>query len=200
MVPDFRNHSGTTEKQVTPLKDRLRRIISERAGGSIKRFAESIQAGKSTVQSWDSGNLPNGTFLERIHKKYAININWLLTGEGEPYIPESAEATKVSDELVAHLKRDENVIFKEITNDEFVNAIAGLKYIFDQNDQTLKSAILANIAAFTLTSTLNAQMKGVLKRLDNIEKVIESVIDQNKAPDGVERRKSFLDLKKIVNR
>jgi len=39
----------------------------------------------STFQFNIEGRAPNADTLLRIHKTYGVNINWLLTGEGEPY-------------------------------------------------------------------------------------------------------------------
>jgi uncharacterized coiled-coil protein SlyX len=74
------------------LKSRIRQIISEQCAGSVAGFAEKIGAGESTVNTWNNGQIPKGSFLKRIHSLFSVNINWLLTGEGEPYIIDKDKA------------------------------------------------------------------------------------------------------------
>jgi transcriptional regulator with XRE-family HTH domain len=63
------------------------RIKFIRGKNSQKKFGQSIGADQSTVQVWETRNsIPKGDFLHRIHKTLGVDINWLLTGEGQPYL------------------------------------------------------------------------------------------------------------------
>jgi len=59
--------------------------------GGRDPFAEAIEVNRKTVEKWESkkqDNIPNGETLRRIVKTFEkpeINLNWLLTGDGEPY-------------------------------------------------------------------------------------------------------------------
>lgn len=64
------------------------RIKSIRGSLSQKDFAEKIGVHITTVQGYESGNLPKGDILQRIHEVFNASIDWLLTGEGAPYINE----------------------------------------------------------------------------------------------------------------
>jgi len=60
--------------------------------GSISQvtFAEEIGAARSTLQNWEAnGGFPTGEYFLKIHKKFNVNINWLLAGEGKPYLKPS---------------------------------------------------------------------------------------------------------------
>ena len=54
-------------------------------------FAEAIRVNRKTVEKWESKkqeNLPNGETLRRIARTFEesnVNLNWLLTGDGEPF-------------------------------------------------------------------------------------------------------------------
>lgn len=49
-------------------------------------FAEKIKVDQSTVQVWEGKNkVPKGDILQRIREAFGVSIDWLLTGEGEPY-------------------------------------------------------------------------------------------------------------------
>ncbi len=57
-----------------------------------KEFGQKIKADQSTVQVWETrNNLPKGDILQRIHQQFGVNVNWLLTGEGDPYIGNRAQ-------------------------------------------------------------------------------------------------------------
>jgi len=62
------------------------RIKIVRGDLTQKEFAKKIGVHTHTAQLYEQGNIPKGDVLQRICEKFRININWLLTGEGEPYI------------------------------------------------------------------------------------------------------------------
>lgn len=65
---------------------------------SQKDFAEKIGAGSSAVCAWETGDsLPGSKYLEAIHRVFHVDINWLLTGEGEPYINKEANGFQISE-------------------------------------------------------------------------------------------------------
>ena len=68
----------------TTIGDRIKFIR-----GSLTQitFAEAIGTGRSTLQQWEAnGGFPTGEFLSKIHKKFKVNLNWLLSGKGKPYL------------------------------------------------------------------------------------------------------------------
>jgi len=49
-------------------------------------FAERIKVDQSTVQVWEGRNkVPKGDILQRIREAFGVSIDWLLTGEGDPF-------------------------------------------------------------------------------------------------------------------
>jgi len=57
---------------------------------SKAEFARKINIHVSTIGTWDDNHLPKGDILERIRKEFKVNIDWLLSGEGDPYLSERA--------------------------------------------------------------------------------------------------------------
>ncbi len=54
---------------------------------SQPKFAKKIGVTRNTVSGYENNNIvPAGRALLQIHKIFGININWLLTGEGDPHI------------------------------------------------------------------------------------------------------------------
>jgi len=62
------------------------RIKQIRGKVSREDFARKIGADKSTIQRYENeDNIPKGDILRRIHERFGVDLNWLLTGRGEPY-------------------------------------------------------------------------------------------------------------------
>lgn len=66
--------------------ERLKRIVQEKAAGRYTVFAKNAGIAASTFQNYMNGRLPHPEHLIRINGIYNINMNWLLTGEGEMYV------------------------------------------------------------------------------------------------------------------
>ena len=67
-------------------------------------FGEKLGVGRNNVYTWESNkNTPLSETLLRIYKEYGVNINWLLSGEGEPYINKSKRSIVVGSK---HLKME----------------------------------------------------------------------------------------------
>jgi len=64
---------------------------------SRAEFARKIGIHVSTIALWDDKHLPKGDILQRIHKEFNVNIDWLLTGEGVPYINKEANGFQISE-------------------------------------------------------------------------------------------------------
>jgi len=49
------------------------------------KFAKELGAGgRTTISQWERGiSFPSANILKTIHEKFGIDINWLLTGEGD---------------------------------------------------------------------------------------------------------------------
>jgi len=68
------------------MKDRLWQIINEKEGGKHTVFARKAGIPPSTFQNYIEGRYPHAEHLIHIYETYNVNIHWLLTGIGEPYI------------------------------------------------------------------------------------------------------------------
>lgn len=64
------------------LLDRLRQVI----GANVSEFARVNGLNSGTVQTYLRGRLPSYEFLATVHRNLDVNINWLVTGEGQMYV------------------------------------------------------------------------------------------------------------------
>ncbi len=72
------------EPDKTTIGDRLRYI---RGSLTQPEFGEKLGVGRNNVYTWESNkNTPSAETLLLIYKEYGVNINWLLSGEGKPYL------------------------------------------------------------------------------------------------------------------
>ena len=120
-----------------PILDKLLLLIDEFTKGNKKKFAEILKVTPSYIDRWiNQGILPSAKQLTNIHDKLKININWLLTGEGEMFIKKESPLT-VHEALVGYgynLKEREYI-------DKLVT-------IFRTKDTDTKIAIMQNIDTF----------------------------------------------------
>jgi len=73
-----------SEPEETTVADRLKFIR-----GSLTKveFAGALGINRNTLLQWENNKLfPRFEKLQKIHKTFKVNINWLLSGEGEPYL------------------------------------------------------------------------------------------------------------------
>ena len=71
-------------------QDRLQKLVNKLAGGKYTVFAKSCGIPHSTFQNYMNGRMPHSDHLLRIHDKYGVDLNWLLSGRGEPYLSSTA--------------------------------------------------------------------------------------------------------------
>ena len=72
------------EPEETTIGDRIKFI---RGSLTQVEFCKELGVYRNTLQKWEAnGYFPDFESLLKLHKKFTVNINWLLTGEGNPYL------------------------------------------------------------------------------------------------------------------
>jgi len=113
-----------------------------------KEFASRLGIHESTVQLYEAGHIPKGDILKRIHTVFHVDMNWLLTGEGEPF-PEKGP-TMIRERAASSFSHH---------TDPMVEAIAVIKEIFDSRNQPLIKALATFLHAIKLTYKEAAGLK-----------------------------------------
>ena len=129
----------------SPFVIRLETLINDIAEGKKIKFAEMLGVSPAYIDRWtNQGSLPSAEHLANIHDKLNININWLLTGEGEKFIK-----SRVG---YAHQKEQPSMVRKALEeygyDKEEREYIDKLITIFRTKDAGTKSAIIQNIDTF----------------------------------------------------
>ena len=69
------------------LGNRIRYVRGDLSQGE---FAEILGARRNTISAWERNiSMPGGEFLLRIYEEFNVNLNWLLSGEGETHQPKN---------------------------------------------------------------------------------------------------------------
>ncbi|HDI3145846.1 TPA: transcriptional regulator [Vibrio cholerae] len=90
-------------------EERLTFILNDR-----KRtpWGSSLGFTSTSISSMFGGHVPGPEFLQAIRKAENVNLNWLLTGEGSPFVVEHfLSADALSDYLAAMLHEEEWVVY-----------------------------------------------------------------------------------------
>jgi transcriptional regulator with XRE-family HTH domain len=71
------------------------KLFRELLGFSQKEFADKLGVSQKAISQWERGEraIP-AVILKELKEHLNLNIDWLLTGEGEPFITHSAEPVK----------------------------------------------------------------------------------------------------------
>lgn len=67
------------------ISHRLKEIRQQKKLSQVK-FAQALDVTSASISNYEAGKRqPDYTFLSRICERFHVNLNWLLTGEGEMY-------------------------------------------------------------------------------------------------------------------
>jgi len=73
------------------VRDRILTLIKLLADDTKRRLAEMLGVTPTHIDGWiNRSSIPGGEQLQKFHDKLNVNINWLLTGEGEMFVRKEA--------------------------------------------------------------------------------------------------------------
>jgi len=163
------------------LKNRIKYIILTHCKGSNTVFADRINISTSTIQSWDDQHLPKGDTLQRIHKEFNVDINWLLTGEGEPYIKKDRE------EILMPGMIAESLAEYEERAPVLGQAVDMLATIFGSGNQVFAQAVMSSLRAssdaLNIMKQRNQQLSALVSELNEVRKRL-AVVEEKLQEEG----------------
>jgi transcriptional regulator with XRE-family HTH domain len=81
------------------------RIKQLRGNLTQEEFAKAIGIKRTLISDYETGRTkPTSDILEKISRKGNVNVNWLLTGEGERYVHNSEKVSVVNEGSVKYGK------------------------------------------------------------------------------------------------
>lgn len=107
---------------------RLLELINIFGSGKPSAFCKKAGIPQSTFQYYINGRLPHAEHLIRIHDKFGVSLNWLLTGKGE----------MLDDTISSSSKHDIN---HTIVADSFCESVKMLTLIYDKNRNLFETVV-----------------------------------------------------------
>lgn len=141
-------------------KERIKSVIDRKCSGVKAEFARTLEIDVSTIALWDDDHTPRGDTLERIHTRFGVDLHWLLTGQGDPYIKDApgGEAkdkgglwgTTVREVVDGqeHMVTLHGYPSHEAAPD-LGSAVNMLSAVLSSGDDVLTHALMANLIAFS---------------------------------------------------
>jgi hypothetical protein len=113
---------------MSDITKRLLMIVDLCADGNDAKFAREAGIVQGTFHNYTHGRIPNVDSLINIRNRYGVNINWLLTGEGE----------MLYNTICSSLKPDIN---QNIVVDSFCESVRMLTLIYDKNRNLFETVV-----------------------------------------------------------
>ena len=186
------------------ISERIKRI---RGSLSQAEFGKRIGSSQRAVQGWEAGeSAPGANFLERIHRVFGVDIHWLLTGKGNPYIKDKDQAVIVAEDAAPYGHDDRNLDESDIGK-----TIGELVKILQSGDTSIVNAIISNLNTFSRAIDLNKDVSQLSKKLDDFRGEFKTLKDKfsrieslfieelmKKPVDVPERRAINIELGRIL--
>jgi hypothetical protein len=161
----------STEKVANPtFVDRLLRLISEQAKGKWTIFAKKAGIPHPTFYAYVEGRLPNADNLIRIRDTFGVNINWLLTGQGDPYTPE--EFGKVAEPAHLYGVPEDQIEGAGLSGAEQAELEAVLelaKQVLTSNNRQAADALERNIRYFAHAIKVEGRLSDLEEKVSGLE-------------------------------
>jgi transcriptional regulator with XRE-family HTH domain len=100
---------------VKHIGERLK-LVRTRLGLTQAELAKALGVSRFAVIKWEKGerDVPSSIY-EVLGKQFGVNLNWLLTGEGEPFIATPKDPVKKKD-LYEGLSQEDRELLELIKN------------------------------------------------------------------------------------
>lgn len=97
------------------MKERLKEIRKSNPNGKTQEtFANYLEISKENISSYESGRRnPSDAFIKLVCEKCNVNENWLRTGNGEMFMPETKDE-QISKMLADVMKSEEGNFKKKL--------------------------------------------------------------------------------------
>ncbi len=124
---------------------RLKFLVEKLANGKHTSFAKKCGIPPSTMQTYITGtSIPKADHLEKLYSAYRINLNWLLVGEGEPFLDEEKP---VGEEKKIELEKPAEVIYFDDATEILMEAENEMNVTLnDQQRQTVLKILRKELA------------------------------------------------------
>jgi len=127
-------------QRTTPEVGRRLKTLRELLGLSQSQLAKKLGVAQNTLSQWERGerDIPTSVLL-KLHSIAGVNLHWLLTGEGEPFVKPSDEDRELM-EMVNSIPEEYKEQFKEIFKSIlFIAGLERAKKNLEKNEKSISS-------------------------------------------------------------
>lgn len=165
---------------------RLKKVRIDK-GCSQKKISEICSVGQGFFSEVEQGHsLPSSSFILSIYKQLAVNINWLLTGEGEVYVNNDSKVRKDELSLGVRLKKCRKSL--NLTQDEFGKKLSvthGFISRIEKNNSAMGAEFLYKLN-LQFNVNINWLLAGDGPMFLNAERPVTAATPQSN-PDGADK-------------
>ena len=167
---------------------RLKTIRKEK-GLSQKALAELLTTSSGYISEIEQGKtIPGGKFLHSLNRVFLVSIDWLLTGDGEPYLKKDSKTPVDSSTTASNQAEQQHMdLVKEFIDKQRAfnidKELVELEKLAPEVFERVETYIKASADAIKTIKRKDSE--SCLDRRRGRRRVSE---DPDKIPDGVERR------------
>ena len=143
------------------ISERMLLLVKKHANGKPTVFAKLVGIPPSTFQYYVNGRMPHGDHLIRICEILRVNLNWLLAGKGDPYLPANAkeDVNRERERNSTEFSPDAN----KISDAEIIQQFEDKSYAKDLNLSLLELEQLNSEAFKEIGPYIKGMMAGLRK-------------------------------------
>lgn len=165
----------------SPFLERLFRLISEEAKGKPTLFAKMAGIPHSTFYGYLEGKIPDPKYLIRIHDVFHVNIDWLVSGTGEPYV-----SLKQQQEQKQELRESNTIYMSSRSQDKpaDLSELVGMAIkVLTSENKMASEALEKNIRYFAYAIEVEKRLENVEARLGVLEKSLKKAEPEGSSED-----------------
>lgn len=160
------------------LGDRLKQIRKEK-GLSQKAFADPLATSSGYISEVEQGKkTPGSEFLLSLSRVWKVSIDWLLTGEGSPYMD-----TSLPDRM------DEGPVIAELLN--------AVRTVLKSGDPATIDALERNIRYFARAIEVERRYNALETRISALEQERKKAAERIREGDPLEEKDEIIKMRAI---
>ncbi len=172
--------SSKKSTHMSTLIERFFILAKEFAEGKHTNLAKLADIPKSTFQGYINGRPPHIEHLLRIRERFDINLDWLLTGEGE-MTQEQAQNARMHLGVITKEQSEANkrasLLYKDMLNDPEVGDLLTKTWEIIKSDTGYAASLAANIRSFHQAMMTENRLNGMETQLQDVGEMKNIVKD-----------------------
>ncbi len=155
------------------LSERLLWLISEQTKGKPTVFAKKAGIPHSTLYNYVEGRQPAAEHLIRIRDTYGVNLDWLLTGKGEPYLKSLEEGVALESDFQYNLPDPDLEAPPDQSESRLDEVLALARKVLASDNHQAAEALEKNIRYFAHAAAVEERLASMEERLGAVEELLE---------------------------